>query len=150
MSESHIHRNYSDYEEGEDSPMEIVPFWKKCIKLPVEVEYRLVMSDENEVETLEGFKPCDPDKHYIIRGIKGEVYPIEKDIFHKTYRLKPQSRWQRFTHAFLYSYNIALYKLGPIILLLVVASLSIGYLLASQFYQSLLDTLFPLWRDLLP
>jgi len=63
----------------------IMTEWKKCKKKPITVEYRLVNPGENEVETLEGFKPCDPKKHYIMKGVRGEIYPIEKEIFEETY-----------------------------------------------------------------
>lgn len=44
------------------------------------------------------------------------------------------SRWQRLSHAFLYKlYSIELYKLVPLLLLTVVASLCIGYFLAYQY-----------------
>jgi hypothetical protein len=59
--------------------------WTKCRKKPIEVEFREVRPDESGVETLEGYKPCDPEKHFIMRGVKGEVYPIEKSIFWETY-----------------------------------------------------------------
>lgn len=61
--------------------------WKKCRKKPIVVEFREVDPDENGVETLEGFKPCDPSKHFIIRGVSGEIYPIEKEIFSQTYEV---------------------------------------------------------------
>jgi hypothetical protein len=61
--------------------------WKKCKKKPIEVEFREVQPNETGVETLEGFKPCDPAMHYIMRGVRGEVYPIEKTIFDETYEI---------------------------------------------------------------
>jgi len=61
--------------------------WRKCRKRPVVVEFREVRPNEDGVETLEGFKPCEPGKHYVIRGVNGEVYPIEKTIFEKTYEV---------------------------------------------------------------
>jgi len=41
--------------------------WKKCMKTRI-VEVRVVRPDESGVETLEGFKPCHPDAHFIMRG----------------------------------------------------------------------------------
>jgi len=61
--------------------------WMKCRKRPVVVEFRKVRPDEGGVETLEGFKPCNPEKHFIIRGVNGEIYPIDKDIFARTYEV---------------------------------------------------------------
>ena len=59
--------------------------WKECIKKPVKVHYREVSPGENWVETLEGYKSANPDLHYIMKGIRGELYPIEKTIFEETY-----------------------------------------------------------------
>ena len=46
---------------------------------------RDVRPDETGVETLEGFQPCHPDTHFVMRGVKGEEYPIEQKIFSDTY-----------------------------------------------------------------
>ena len=61
--------------------------WKPCRKRPVVVHVREVLPDETGVETLEGFKTCNPSEHYIMMGVHGEVYPIAKVIFHETYAL---------------------------------------------------------------
>lgn len=61
--------------------------WAKCRKKPVEVEVREVRPDERKVETLEGTLHCTARDHFIIRGVNGEIYPIEKSIFWKTYDL---------------------------------------------------------------
>lgn len=37
------------------------------------------------VKTLEGSSYVVPDGYYIIRGIEGEYYPCEAEIFNKTY-----------------------------------------------------------------
>ena len=58
--------------------------YKKCIKTAI-VNVRDVVPDETGVETLEGYKPCDPEKHFVMIGVKGEEYPIEKEIFYDTY-----------------------------------------------------------------
>ena len=62
--------------------------WKRCRKKPIEVEFREVKGRE-EVLTLESREgqplvACE-DKDYIIRGVDGEIYPIKKSIFHKTF-----------------------------------------------------------------
>lgn len=59
--------------------------FRECRKKPVVMEFREVQPDETTVETLEGFKPCLPDQHFIMRGVRGELYPIEKSIFYETY-----------------------------------------------------------------
>ena len=60
--------------------------WRKARKKPVTIEFREVNPDETGVETLEGYKPCNTN-HYVIRGVEGELYPIRKDIFKKTYEI---------------------------------------------------------------
>lgn len=37
------------------------------------------------VETLEGVMRADYGKDYIVRGVRGELYPCEKEIFEETY-----------------------------------------------------------------
>lgn len=61
--------------------------WKRCRKKPVEVEFREVRQGEDGVETLEGYKVAIGDTHFIIRGVRGEEYPIRKDIFYETYEV---------------------------------------------------------------
>jgi len=73
--------------------------WGRARKKPVEIEYRevepktLIRVEKPEgvevwgeaIETLEGTLFAYPGEHYIIRGVEGEVYPIRKDIFYRTY-----------------------------------------------------------------
>ena len=69
--------------------------WGKARKKPVEVEYRAVNPewlDEDEsgqwcekIHTREGILWAYQNDDYIIRGIEGEIYPIKKRIFEKTY-----------------------------------------------------------------
>ena len=59
--------------------------WFKARKKPVVIEVRNINPDEEGFETLEGYKPCHKDTHFVIRGVEGELYPIRKDIFWKTY-----------------------------------------------------------------
>lgn len=59
--------------------------WKNCMKKPVVVQVREVRPNEEGIETLEGFKPCSTSEHLIIKGIRGEEYPIARDIFEETY-----------------------------------------------------------------
>jgi NAD-dependent SIR2 family protein deacetylase len=61
--------------------------WRKCRKRPMVVAFREVKPNEHGIETLEGFKPCDPKRHFIIKGVNGELYPIDKQIFNKTYEI---------------------------------------------------------------
>jgi hypothetical protein len=64
--------------------------WKKARKKPVVVEFREVEGDEEQIETLEsegheGVLTARAGQDFIIRGVNGEIYPIKKDIFYKTY-----------------------------------------------------------------
>jgi hypothetical protein len=81
------HRLYPDTPFPHEIDMDNMKFWRMCKKKPIVVRVRDVRPDESEVETLEGFKPCDPELHYIMKGVEGEEYPITKEIFWKTYDL---------------------------------------------------------------
>lgn len=75
--------------------------WKKARKKPVVVEFRetqpkilirIKMPEGLEVwgeiiNTLEGLHEAHVDKDFVIRGVNGELYPIKKDIFYKTYEV---------------------------------------------------------------
>ena len=39
------------------------------------------------IKTTEGWREVEEGKHYIVTGIKGERYPVEKEIFHELYDL---------------------------------------------------------------
>lgn len=45
-----------------------------------------VYQDRIEIHTLEGVMTASPGD-WIIRGVKGELYPCEPDIFEATYKL---------------------------------------------------------------
>ncbi len=57
--------------------------WRKCRKKPIVVEAREAVPGEY-VETREGLLVAS-DGDLIIRGVEGEVYPIGRNIFEKTY-----------------------------------------------------------------
>jgi hypothetical protein len=60
--------------------------YKKAIKKPIAV--RCIQIDEAfEVETLEGKMKGRPGD-WLIVGVNGEMYPIAKEIFKKTYNLQ--------------------------------------------------------------
>lgn len=75
------------------------PVWRKCRKKPIEVQFREVepktlirvkMPERvavwgESIKTREGLLFAYPDKDYIIMGVRGEVYPINKEIFNETY-----------------------------------------------------------------
>lgn len=56
---------------------------KKFIKNPVIVEAYQVYT-EMKIETLEGTMTASPGD-WIVKGIKGEIYPVKPDIFEKLY-----------------------------------------------------------------
>jgi len=59
--------------------------WRKARKKPVVVEFREVDGATELINTREGALVAELGKHYIIRGIEGEHYPIEIEVFKKTY-----------------------------------------------------------------
>jgi len=75
--------------------------FKKCRKKPIIVEFRepkeeikvklsdIVDKDDytmaEMIETLEGILYAVKGRDFVIRGVKGELYPIEKGIFKETY-----------------------------------------------------------------
>lgn len=58
--------------------------WRK-VRKKVIVDVRETNPDEKGFETLEGYKPFHKNTHFVIKGVKGELYPIRKDIFYETY-----------------------------------------------------------------
>ena len=73
-------------------PKKDATLWLKAIKKPIVVEIREVIpthkdaSGEYEIiKTHEGDLIPHKDTSFVIRGVEGEVYPIRKDIFTKTY-----------------------------------------------------------------
>jgi len=61
--------------------------WKKCRKKPIIVEFREVEGEEEIIKTKEGDLMAHKNKSFIIRGAKGELYPIDKKIFYETYEI---------------------------------------------------------------
>lgn len=65
--------------------------WKRARKKPVEIEFRevepngLPPSKVEQIATREGILYGYLNKDYIIKGVNGEIYPIDKEIFKKTY-----------------------------------------------------------------
>jgi len=57
--------------------------WKGFRKKPVVIQ-AIRMNVAVDIPTLEGTMRCDPGD-WIIRGVKGEVYPCKPDIFEATY-----------------------------------------------------------------
>ena len=63
--------------------------WKLARKKPVVIEFREVNSEKEIIETREGTLTAYKNKDFIIRGVEGELYPITKTTFHKTYEIIP-------------------------------------------------------------
>jgi hypothetical protein len=66
--------------------------WGKARKKPVVIEFRKVQPNSakdgiraERIETREGVLYGYPYVDFIIRGVEGEIYPIKKTIFKKTY-----------------------------------------------------------------
>lgn len=49
------------------------------------IEYREVMGKRELIPTREGILTAIAGRDYIIKGIEGEIYPITKEIFDRTY-----------------------------------------------------------------
>jgi hypothetical protein len=70
---------------------EIGPDWKPCRKLPITVHVREQRPGEAFVSTREGITPAMNDD-LIMRGVKGEEYPIGRELFNQTYELVEPSQ----------------------------------------------------------
>lgn len=62
-------------------------FWLYYRKVSVRVQAVRIM-EVFEVSTLEG-KLTGKSGDYLLRGIRGELYPCDADIFHETYKELP-------------------------------------------------------------
>jgi len=59
--------------------------WRKARKKQIIVEFREVQGEQETIKTREGTLITIGKKHFVMKGVEGEIYPITKDIFHKTY-----------------------------------------------------------------
>lgn len=63
--------------------------WSKARKKPLLIQYREVRGgregDKELIKTREGTLIAIRGRDYIIKGIEGELYPITKTTFYKTY-----------------------------------------------------------------
>jgi len=68
-------------------PPELTDDWMRCRKKPVEVQFRQIRGKgmREEIETREGTLFGYRGQDYIIKGVEGEEYPCEIEIFNKTY-----------------------------------------------------------------
>jgi len=63
--------------------------WRKARKKPVVIEFREVRGGMETIQTREGVLEAVWKRHYIIRGVEGELYPIERGVFEQTYEILP-------------------------------------------------------------
>jgi hypothetical protein len=61
--------------------------WGRARKKPVEVDFREVRGAREIVRTKNGEVLARKGFDYVIRGVDGELYPIDRDIFDKTYEV---------------------------------------------------------------
>jgi hypothetical protein len=59
--------------------------WTEVRKLPVEVDAKR-LQERREIETREGTVVGEPGD-VLIRGVDGELYPSDRDIFAETYEV---------------------------------------------------------------
>ena len=70
--------------------------WRRARSKPIVVEFREVepnwevtekdaMHETERIQTGEGALYGYPGEDYIIRGVRGEIYPIKKDVFAEMY-----------------------------------------------------------------
>lgn len=65
------------------------PVWQRAKKKPVIVSYREVEAPREMIHTREGTLWAYTGMDYIIRGVDGEEYPINKRIFEMSYEVVP-------------------------------------------------------------
>ena len=82
----------------------MVEVWRKARKKAVLVEFREVMGEVEIIHTLEGDLEAHKGKSFVIRGVNGEIYPIDKQIFAQTCEVVEEAkfisplfcRWKKF------------------------------------------------------
>ncbi len=66
--------------------------WFDATKKPVMIQVRKVRPPFEDIPTMEGVMTALPGKHFVIKGVHGELYPIEQSIFWETYDTDPVTR----------------------------------------------------------
>ena len=61
--------------------------WRTAVKKPVVIKFREPLAEIEEIKTREGTVKAKRGEDFIIRGVEGELYPIKKKIFYKTYKI---------------------------------------------------------------
>lgn len=66
--------------------------WQKCTKRPVTIEFREAVPGET-ITTIEGVRIRMTADHLVLRGTRGELYPITKSIFREAYTRGEKKDW---------------------------------------------------------
>lgn len=61
--------------------------WVESLNADTMSNFKMTKDFKLQVKTLEGTSYDVPEGYYIIRGIEGEFYPCESEIFMKTYEI---------------------------------------------------------------
>lgn len=61
--------------------------WRLARKRPVIIAFREPHGTKETIHTREGTIVAYKGKDYVIKGVKGELYPISKEIFAETYEV---------------------------------------------------------------
>lgn len=61
--------------------------WKKARKKPIVIEFREPKYEREIIRTLEGSLVAEKGRDLVIKGLRGELYPIKIDIFKETYEV---------------------------------------------------------------
>jgi hypothetical protein len=77
----------SDVDVSDGVPIDFLD-WQRCRKVPVVVQYASIdhLPRKVPISTREGLVFAYPGVDYIIRGVDGELAPIKKDVFERTYQ----------------------------------------------------------------
>lgn len=82
-------KTFETYEEVSDM--------RGCMKRPITVRAKQI-DEEFRVNTLEGDYKKGKPGDYLMRGIDGELYICDKDIFEKTYDFTNKETWTPWGH----------------------------------------------------
>jgi hypothetical protein len=61
--------------------------WKCARKKPVIIHFREPVEEKELILSLEGWQQAIRGIHFVVCGVKGELYVIRKDIFAETYEV---------------------------------------------------------------
>ncbi|MGI1828777.1 hypothetical protein ACRPLG_02785 [Bacillus safensis] len=75
LFESGMEDGYASYPVFSDK---LIGFFPKDSPIPK-------ANNKPAIKTLEGWYEVEVGKHYIVTGVRGERYPVEKEIFEETY-----------------------------------------------------------------